>query len=686
VLAALAITTAQVAAENLLPAGDFERSDGKGGVAGWGVYPSAGAPGGTLQQVKPGYKSPQAVMLAEEETPGLFGLFSRPVAVADLPGREVLFSCYYRTEGDPGAHLSLIGYAEPFLAQEWKTPYLQSETQALPESKGWSLVTWRFRSLPGVRELVVIFRLTSKGKLYLDEVAMRPYPTEVACRVMSAGLVEALPKRRVVEVELTNRDPREKNLQVTALALGENRRPVQAGTNVRVAGERSRALRLNYDYDYQVPHVLRLTVQAADSGAVYEQRDFDVPGLVSAQIVSPAFRQTLMQSVPLPGLVVEGRTNLTRSLLGALEITAEVPGAPNGSFQPVKWEDERQRFRLEAPLPALMSGDHVVKVQAKLPQGTQTLDLPLRRLPPGLPEVGYDHRLRLWVRGNRVFPLGLYGMTDPGDVQVAAQAGFNFVVASSPRASYEMRAAAEKARVGVVVSASVAEESFWQHLQKKWGDSPSCWGWIPYSRPDMRAYHPGQVLALYDSISRTSPNYPILVPLASPSLAHYYAEAADILVAWSLPIPHSPLRALGEMVSTLREISGGTRPVWALIQAVGGGAFQDEPPGPQASGRPPTPAEMEALVYLALIHGADGLVWYTYNTSDAGGSGGMLPSASPDLWATLAPLNLRLRWLTPVLLDGEREALPPAAQGAVEMARWRYKDGDYLIAVNTSEA
>ncbi len=675
-----------VGAAELLANGNMEQRDGKGGAAGWAVYlpvPAGQKRGMTL--VRAGYKSPQAVLITETETPGAIGLFGRPANVEELAGEEVLFTCYYKTQGHPQAHIALAGYAEPFLEKEWETPYLQTETQTLPDVPNWSLVCWRFRFVPGVKEIVVIFRLSDAGKLFVDEATMRPYPMEVACRVVTAGAVEALPRKRQVEVELTNAAPRDRDVAVQALALplGEKGRTVRAGTSLRLAANRSQMVRFSYDYDYRQAHLLRLTVQGKDGKTIYDQRDVQVPGLVSARLVSPAFRHCLLETVPTAELAVAGALNVVPALRRQLQVNAELLGVGGGSFERAEEGPDPSQYRLELPTPRLLSGDHVVQVTAKLPQGSQQIDLPLRRVQPGLPEVGYDEQRRLWVNGKRMFPLGLYGIADPAGLQEAAAAGFNFVVASSARASYDLRDTAIEANMGVVVSGASTEESFWEHLQRKWGTSPACLGWVPYSRSDLRGYSPLAVTTLYDALVRMSPSKPVIQPLASPSLAQHYTQAADILVAWSLPVPHSPLRALGEMIDILREAGGDSKPVWAIIQAQGGGAFQDEPTGPAAVGRAPTPAEMEALVYLALLRGADGLMWYSYKPpgKDARSS---LPQADPELWAAMAALNMRLRWLTPVLLDGTREALPAAADGAVVMGRWRYQEAEYVVAVNSS--
>lgn len=675
-----------VRADNLLVNGSFEKSDAQGKPDGWGAYPLPDTPGGSTKLISPGYQSPQAVVLSEEQSPSLYGLFSPPVPVADLPGEELLLTCYYKTEGTPNAEVSLVGFADPFLEKEWETRHLQVESQDIPPTPDWSLLSWHFRFLPGVREIVVLFDLEAAGKLFLDGVTLQPYPGEVTCKVRQAGVVEALPDRRLVEVELTNREVSEKKVQVVALALAPDRPSVQASSVVRLAGPRSQSVRLNYNYDYRQSHTLRLIVREEQSTTVYEQLDLPVPGLISARLVRPAFRASLMETLPTRSLVVSGRGNVSPELWRQMQISAQLLGTGRGEiFTQVDLPEDDEHFRLELPAPELLTGEHMVRVTAHLGAAEQTLDLPLRRLPPGPPQVGYDEHQRLWLNGQCLFPRGLYGIQSATDLQAAAQAGFNFVIVPSTRASYTVQKAAQEAGLAVVISTASMEESFWQHLQSKWGTSAVTLGWLPYSRPDLHNIAPQHVNDLYHLVRRVSPGHPVIETLASPSRAQYYTQAADILLAWSLPVPYSPLRMLGDMVEILRQPSAGLQPVWAVVQAAGSGTHRHPWLGRNKTGRPPTPAEMEALAYLALVHGADGLVWYSYNIPDSPGAQAYrLPQDAPELWAALPKLNLHLRWLAPVLLEGERETLPSAAEGAIQMAQWEYQGSRYIVAVNVT--
>jgi len=92
------------------------------------------------------------------------------------------------------------------------------------------------------------------------------------------------------------------------------------------------------------------------------------------------------------------------------------------------------------------------------------------------------------------------------------------------------------------------------------------------------------------------------------------------------------------------------------------------------------------MTYLALMHGAKGLIYYAYDIPSYPGTRAFqLPQDAPELWQAMAPLNRELQWLAPVILEGRRALLPPAAQGDLELATWEYDEGLYVVAVNTSD-
>jgi len=125
------------------------------------------------------------------------------------------------------------------------------------------------------------------------------------------------------------------------------------------------------------------------------------------------------------------------------------------------------------------------------------------------------------------------------------------------------------------------------------------------------------------------------------------------------------------------------RPVWALLQAFSGWGWQ----------RFPTFAETRAAVYLALIHGANGLWFYTYT-----GSGDNLgASDDSDYWDYLCFVTGQVAFLLPALTapapselaSMEIDAGPLTdARGypSISLRLLRHGSTWYLLAANSSAA
>ncbi len=92
------------------------------------------------------------------------------------------------------------------------------------------------------------------------------------------------------------------------------------------------------------------------------------------------------------------------------------------------------------------------------------------------------------------------------------------------------------------------------------------------------------------------------------------------------------------------------------------------------------------MTYLALVHGAKGLVYYGYDIPAFPNTKAFkLPQDAPATWERLAAINRELQWLAPVILQGERRLLPTASKGDLHLGLWQYGGGNYVVAVNTSD-
>jgi len=169
------------------------------------------------------------------------------------------------------------------------------------------------------------------------------------------------------------------------------------------------------------------------------------------------------------------------------------------------------------------------------------------------------------------------------------------------------------------------------------------------------------------------------VPWIAPPATEWWTRwntAGDVSCHDNYPVKHSAqtqtLAAIAETVALAAQVNQERKPVWLIV-----GAF--EQPGRGAFPfRFPTPMQLRASVYAGLIHGATGIVYFTWDTYVCrdGNVIGMAPEpkvayvpsprregythptpARPDqlvasraLWAMATQVNRELAELAPVLL------------------------------------
>ena len=534
-----------------------------------------------------------------------------------------------------------------------------------------------------------IIRVTGPGKLYVDNVALRPYPAEISATLTHASTVQELPDKRRSTVYLTNHSSNQRDLQITLIIVAEKGGAKRLYHEVRMKPNGTGMLHLDYALPVDIPHSLQLVVRDADSGAVYEHTQLIAAPLLTARFTKPAFRSTILQTLPLDSLEITGKINAVPHIARQLRLKAEILETGVQAIEP---SDQIQRpdalnFTITLPPTDLLSGDYTVLITASLAneEFKQQIQLPLRRLAPSNSEVGYDHQQRLWVNGTPMLPRGLYYVCQSSDLAAIATAGFNFVVVPSTRASYAFGEEARNQEISLLISSPRLAEDSWRNLERKFGQNPALLGWCIMPRPDKQTIPPEVAANVCRQLRSISPSHLTLMSLASPSLLRYYSEFPDIVAAWSLPIPSAPIASVARMVDAAKEAVSDRRPVWAIIQAVGPAWYSDESLDPEGAGRVPTPAEVRAMTYLALVHGANGLIYYGYDIPSFPGTKSFkLPNDAPEIWAELAQINKQLGWLAPVILNGQRRLLTPAADGDVHLGTWHYQGGDYIVAVNTS--
>jgi len=203
------------------------------------------------------------------------------------------------------------------------------------------------------------------------------------------------------------------------------------------------------------------------------------------------------------------------------------------------------------------------------------------------------------------FPVGLYDVPEEALPEIAA-AGFNTVVNGGKDAPYLAQAEALRLRVIPYIdtahmAADVASAAGERNL----------FAWYLFDEPDLNALPPTAYSALVKLLRAAESRRPIFLTVQSPDNYAAYVAGCDILGVDPYPIQHrepelNDLRRVAQWVEAARA-AAGSRPVWAAVQA-----FFAEPNWP----RNPTPQELRAMVFMALNHGASGILFFSYKSGD----------------------------------------------------------------------
>ncbi|MCC6484657.1 MAG: hypothetical protein IT209_07425 [Armatimonadetes bacterium] len=172
----------------------------------------------------------------------------------------------------------------------------------------------------------------------------------------------------------------------------------------------------------------------------------------------------------------------------------------------------------------------------------------------------------------------------------------------------------------------------------------------------------------YLEMRREDPNHP-------GGLCHYlfgaierFKDACDFTMSDVYPVTASrdtPLRNVGVHIDEAHRVHGRMWPTWAWIQVFGG---PDTDGGKWAQ---PLAQEVRCMTYIALAHGATGILYFSY-----------WPKA-PETWGSLGELNREIEVITPYLVAPGKESAVSSDKNQIEMRARKCVSGGVVIAVNT---
>lgn len=286
------------------------------------------------------------------------------------------------------------------------------------------------------------------------------------------------------------------------------------------------------------------------------------------------------------------------------------------------------------------------------------------------------------------FPLGIYGVPVEALPEIKG-AGFNSVQTYRRDAKF-LKGYIERANdLGLKVMIPYPDRENEKTLHAFLDEikaSQAILAWYLADEPEGKAMPPSYIWRWRRFLSHVTP-FPGALVLVRAKRAWDYAPATDILMVDPYPIPQMPITWLSDSLEEAKKWSGG-KPVWAVIQAFDWSAspLKDDP---RSWGRYPTYEEERCLSYLALVHGATGLFYYTFEAKKFGTEDYL------QHWNNIKKVVSELKSIYPLLLapvDATRhlKVHPPGVHWAFKRVKKKQaggliKKGHYLIAVNTTK-
>ena len=433
-------------------------------------------------------------------------------------------------------------------------------------------------------------------------------------------------------------------------------------------------LAANYAIEMRGRHELTLAlfVDGSEEPFYGSRKMLNVPPWISLNMTDRWLYPDYGEAAVSVTLSPDPKTNLNEAEMAARIV------ADNKVLVERTWPRPQLAQKVALPIAALPRGKATIEVVVRSgdkEQARAALDVHLC----AQPKVWIKRDRQCIVDGKPFFPLGMYfvcwyltqeQITD--GLRDLAKRGFNTAHVGST-GKWDFGVIADEAhRLGmklIVEFGTPREETV-----RKWKHHPAVLAWNPGDEPDGRGVPPSTMQARREAFKALDPDHPSYLTLCVPKLYPKYARFTDVLSIDPYPVRGaSPdLLRVAQSIDLAQAAMGRERPIWVVPQAFG---YEQKP----NSWRVPTPAQERCMTYQALVHGARGLVYYTYldGTFD-------LPKA-PALREELTRLAREVNVLAPALMEpGDGHLLRLGRDGCVHVLVKRHGGRDWILAVNTS--
>lgn len=396
-------------------------------------------------------------------------------------------------------------------------------------------------------------------------------------------------------------------------------------------------------------------------------------------------------SATLWGKLVGGSNNKQFSVKMFHSVTTELVWKNDQRIQLTNVAGGLRWFTLSLPAAKLPVGGYLVQTVMDDLGQRYRLWSALRRLNPRKGEVKVDANGHLLRDGGLFYPVEIRRVARPDAAffdEIKSKAAFNM------NGGWDLVTTATTGNVGKMYEGSgllgnVNVDHLYYPLRashdapiarvKQLSESPAMFAYGMETLPDEETTATEAATSVRNYLQSLDPYHPFYVVLGHPSRAERCRDCADFLVM--------RCRAMGaggagepewvyEQVRQARQSVGLTIPVVAMLSA-----YRD----PEQGLERPTPPQMRAMTYMALVAGAVGVIFDGYDYGGANDPEKKGFAENSNLRETIYVLSRHVALLGPIVLAPEARDAVTVEQPPYGSVRWttrRYAGGVRLIAVN----
>ena len=295
------------------------------------------------------------------------------------------------------------------------------------------------------------------------------------------------------------------------------------------------------------------------------------------------------------------------------------------------------------------------------------------------------------------FPIGVW-LQSPSRAEIYRRGGFNLYIGLWKGPTEAQLAALRRAGMRVICAQN---EVGLRHRQ-----DPIIVGWMHGDEPDNAQPLPGgkgygppippeKIVEAYRRMRQADPTRPVLLNLGQgvawddwhgrgvrtrhPEDYPRYIQGCDIVSFDIYPVTHRSKAVAGKLwyvargVDRLRRWSQGRKIVWNCVQCT-------RIRNPRIE---PTPHQVRAMVWMSIIHGSQGIIYFVHQWVPRFRESGLL--ANPRMWHAVTNLNDQIRRLAPVLNQPTVEKAvrveTQPAEGKVDVMAKRREGSLFVFAV-----